>query len=164
VDFESQAAVQSLISGLQPNMDRHLRQTLEALEDDAYVDDDLDDDFFGELTKDGERDAGEPFEYEFKEDNLPTGGTDAAERDDEGEPEWLAKFAAFQKSSKVANEGVLHLPITSQRRQIPLGRMPEFPATGTRRGRRGTSDASGLSMSSSSIFRSEGLTDPRRTI
>jgi hypothetical protein len=45
-DFESQAAVQSSISGLQPDMDPHLRQTLEALEDDAYVDDDLDDDFF----------------------------------------------------------------------------------------------------------------------
>ena len=33
-------------------MDPHLRQTLEALEDDAYVDDDLGDDFFGTGTPD----------------------------------------------------------------------------------------------------------------
>jgi len=158
-DFESQAAVQSLISGLQPNMDRHLRQTLEALEDDAYVDDDLDDDFFGELTKDGERDAGEPFEYEFKEDNLPTGGTDAAERDDEGEPEWLAKFAAFQKEQQSRKRRGTSPSDNESEEADTIGQMPEFPATGTRRGRRGTSDASGLSMSSSSIFRSEGLTD-----
>jgi protein LTV1 len=53
-------------------MDPHLRQTLEALEDDAYVDDDLDDDFFGELVKDGERDATDRIEFEFREDGLPT--------------------------------------------------------------------------------------------
>ncbi|KAH9968684.1 Low temperature viability protein-domain-containing protein [Russula dissimulans] len=161
-DFESQAAVQSLISGLQPNMDPHLRQTLEALEDDAYVDDDLNDNFFGELIKDGERDAGEPFEYEFKEDDLPTSGTDAGgahERNGEGEPEWLARFAAFKKEQQGRKLRGTSSSNDESEEADTIGQMPEFPATGTRHGRREISDASGFSMSSSSIFRSEGLRD-----
>ncbi|KAI9511721.1 LTV-domain-containing protein [Russula earlei] len=159
-DFESQAAVQSSISGLQPNMDFHLRQTLEALEDDAYVDDDLDDDFFGELIKEGERDAAERLEYEFREDDPPTDGTDADgahERDGGGEA-WLASFAAFkrdQQSRKPTDTSSSDV----QSEADTVGHMPEFSATDTRRGRRETSDASGFSMSSASIFRSEGLRD-----
>ncbi|WFD21724.1 Protein ltv1 [Malassezia equina] len=39
--------------GLQPDMDPHLRQTLEALDDDAFVADDADDDFFADIVQDG---------------------------------------------------------------------------------------------------------------
>ena len=39
------------------DMDPHLRQVLEALDDEAFVDDDLDDDFFGEVVQDGEWDG-----------------------------------------------------------------------------------------------------------
>lgn len=39
--------------GLQPDMDPHLRQTLEALDDEAFVDDELDDDFFANLVQEG---------------------------------------------------------------------------------------------------------------
>ncbi|PKI85921.1 hypothetical protein MVES_000342 [Malassezia vespertilionis] len=42
-----------MLQGLQPDMDPHLRQTLEALEDDAFVDDGLGDNFFGDLLQDG---------------------------------------------------------------------------------------------------------------
>ena len=42
--YESQQAIPSSIAGFQPDMDPHLRQTLEALDDDAFVDDDLEDD------------------------------------------------------------------------------------------------------------------------
>src|ERR1700728_652474 len=48
-NFESQEAIPSSIAGFRPDMDPHLRQVLEALEDDAFVDDALEDDFFGEL-------------------------------------------------------------------------------------------------------------------
>jgi len=160
-DFESQAAVQSSISGLQPDMDPHLRQTLEALEDDAYVDDDLDDDFFGELVKDGERDTSEPFEYEFKEDSLPTDDNDAGvhEGGDGDETGWLARFATFQKEQRSRKPTDLPLSDCESEEADIVGQMPDFSVTGNRRRRQETSDASGFSMSSASVFRSDGLRD-----
>lgn len=161
-DFESQAAVQSSISGLQPDMDPHLRQTLEALEDDVYVDNDLDDDFFGELIKDGERDASEPFGYEFTEGGLPTDGRDARgvhERNDGDEAGWEARFAAFKRESKGRKQMDTSLSDTESEGVDTVGQMPGFSATASRRRRQETSDASGFSMSSASIFRSDGLRD-----
>ena len=38
--------VDPALQGLQPDMDPHLRQTLEALDDEEFVDDALEDDFF----------------------------------------------------------------------------------------------------------------------
>jgi protein LTV1 len=161
-DFESQAAVQSSISGLQPDMDPHLRQTLEALDDDAYVDDDLDDDFFGELTKDGERDASEPFDYEFREDDFPTDGTDASgvhERDGGGEAGWEARFALFKKEQQDRKMTNASLSDSGSESGDTVGPMAEFSTRGGRCRRRETSDASDFSMSSASIFRSDGLRD-----
>ncbi len=161
-DFESQAAVQSSISGLQPDMDPHLRQTLEALEDDAYVDDDLDDDFLGELVKDGERVANEPFEYEFREDVLSTDGNDADgvhERDCGDDEGWMARFAAFKKEQQGRKKMDISLSGCESEEGDVVGQMPEFSVTGNRRRRQETSDASGFSMSSASVFRSDGLRD-----
>lgn len=156
-DFESQAAVQSSISGLQPDMDPHLRQTLEALEDDAYVDDDLDDDFFGELIKNGERDTDEPFEYEFRENGHGSNVDGVHENGGEDEAEWVARFAAFKREQARKSTGTTLSDSKSEADTV--GQMPVFPAAGSRRRRRDTSDASGFSMSSSSIFRSDGLRD-----
>jgi len=159
-DFESQAAVQSSISGLQPNMDPHLRQTLEALEDDAYVDDDLHDDFFGELVKDGERDATERSAFEFREDGLPTDGSDADgvhERDGGAEAGWLARFAAFKREQQSRKPMDAPLSDCESEEADAIGQMPEF-SSGRRR-RQEISDASGFSMSSASVFRSDGLRD-----
>jgi protein LTV1 len=162
-DFESQAAVQSSISGLQPDMDPHLRQTLEALEDDAYVDDDLGDDFFGELVEQGERDASESFNYEFVEDGLPAGGSDDtnATRECNGEDEtgWEARFAAFQKERQGRQAMDPSLSDNGSETGDTVGQMPEFSAHNHRHRRRETSDASGFTMSSLSISRSEGLRD-----
>ena len=156
-DFESQAAVQSSISGLQPDMDPHLRQTLEALEDDAYVDDGLDDDFFGELIKDGERDATERFEFEFKEDDRSDAGG-VHERDGEAETGWLDRFAAF-KEQQGRKPVDTQLSDCESEEADAVGQMPEFSTTGGRRRRQVISDASGFSMSSASVFRSDGLRD-----
>ncbi len=52
--FRSQQAFDPAIAGFQPDMNPHLRQTLEALEDDAFVDDELDDDFFDGIIASGE--------------------------------------------------------------------------------------------------------------
>ncbi|CDU23322.1 related to LTV1-low-temperature viability protein [Sporisorium scitamineum] len=55
--FSSHLAIEPSLQGFQPDMDPHLRQALEALEDEAFVDDDLDDDFFGQVVQDGEWDG-----------------------------------------------------------------------------------------------------------
>lgn len=51
--LEAQQDVPDEIAGFQPDMDPRLREVLEALEDDAYVDDKDDDDVFGALASDG---------------------------------------------------------------------------------------------------------------
>jgi protein LTV1 len=60
--YDSQQAIPDAIAGFQPDMDPHLRQVLEALDEDAFVDEELEDDFFHELVKDGERSEDEPLE------------------------------------------------------------------------------------------------------
>ena len=49
--YQDQQDIPDAIAGFQPDMDPRLRETLEALEDEAYVDDE--DDFFGDLVKEG---------------------------------------------------------------------------------------------------------------
>ncbi|KAH7074628.1 low-temperature viability protein-like protein ltv1 [Paraphoma chrysanthemicola] len=49
--YQDQQNVPDAIAGFQPDMDPRLREVLEALEDDAYVDDE--DDIFAELAHDG---------------------------------------------------------------------------------------------------------------
>lgn len=60
--YQVQQDVPDAIAGFQPDMDPRLREVLEALDDEAYVDDD-DDDLFQQLAKDGN----EIDEYEFDE-------------------------------------------------------------------------------------------------
>ncbi|KAI0596712.1 Low temperature viability protein [Biscogniauxia sp. FL1348] len=62
--YQSQQDIPDAIGGFQPDMDPRLREVLEALEDEAYVDNDDDDDLFKELAKDGE----ELDEHEFGEE------------------------------------------------------------------------------------------------
>lgn len=159
-NYESEEAVPSSIAGFRPDMDPHLRQALEALEDDAFVDDELEDDFFGELVKDGERGADEEFEYEFEEASVVAGEQkelSRAEREDE-EP-WEARFAQFKKGQKSApppSDSESDLDDNSEGGDT-IGRLPKLPVIGGKRRRKGTSDASGYSMSSSSMFRTEAL-------
>ncbi|KAJ5104506.1 hypothetical protein NUU61_001853 [Penicillium alfredii] len=51
--YQDQQNVPDAIAGFQPDMDPRLREALEALEDDEFVDDE-DDDLFGELTANAE--------------------------------------------------------------------------------------------------------------
>ncbi|KAI1631175.1 Low temperature viability protein [Biscogniauxia mediterranea] len=62
--YQSQQDIPDAIGGFQPDMDPRLREVLEALEDEAYVDNDDDDDLFKQLAKDGE----ELDDYEFAEE------------------------------------------------------------------------------------------------
>lgn len=49
--YQDQQDIPDALAGFQPDMDPRLREVLEALEDEAYVDDE--EDIFGELAKDG---------------------------------------------------------------------------------------------------------------
>lgn len=80
--YQDQQNVPDAISGFQPDMDPRLREALEALEDEAYVDDDNDDDLFGELTKGGEElDQGDWEDTLFDHDEYDEGWeSDATEK------------------------------------------------------------------------------------
>ncbi|KAL9108959.1 MAG: hypothetical protein Q9227_006355 [Pyrenula ochraceoflavens] len=69
--YQDQQDVPDEIAGFQPDMDPRLREALEALDDEAYVDAKDEEDMFGELVKDGafgEMDLDE-FEASFGEDD-----------------------------------------------------------------------------------------------
>ncbi|CAG7851704.1 Protein LTV1 [Serendipita indica DSM 11827] len=155
-NYESQQAIPSALTGFQPDMDPHLRQTLEALDDEAFVDEGLEDDFFGQLLADGEREEDEVVEYEFHEDGLIDASSKEVEAQD---PEdWQNRFAKFklEQKSRIDNGSVMD---GASEGGDTLARLPSLSVAGAKKRRRkGTSDASGYSMSSSSMFRNEGLT------
>ncbi|KDQ14015.1 hypothetical protein BOTBODRAFT_145898 [Botryobasidium botryosum FD-172 SS1] len=159
-NYESGQAIPSAIAGFQPDMDPHLRQTLEALEDDAFVEDDLEDDFFGELVKDGELSADEELDFEFHEDGIAPGEA-SAQRVDEEDAGWEARFALFKKQQKAddgpASEDDFEGEAGSEGADT-VGQLPHLPVIGGKRRRKGASDASGYSLTSSSMFRNAGLT------
>lgn len=70
--YQDMQDIPDAIAGFQPDMDPRLREVLEALEDEAYVDDE-EDDFFAQLAEDGEevdKDDWEALgEQEFDEDD-----------------------------------------------------------------------------------------------
>jgi protein LTV1 len=62
--YQDQQDVPDEIAGFQPDMDPRLREVLEALDDDAYVDDQDENDIFGALAKDGRNGELELDEFE----------------------------------------------------------------------------------------------------
>lgn len=56
------------VTGLQPDLNAHLRQTLEALDDEAFVEDDLEDNFFEGIVHDGTQDTGADNEPDWMEE------------------------------------------------------------------------------------------------
>ncbi|KAI8146197.1 Low temperature viability protein-domain-containing protein [Fennellomyces sp. T-0311] len=78
-----------LDGGLQPDMDPRLREIMEALEDEEYVEDDLEEDFFDELNADGPEYVHEEYEDEDYEDEM-----------DDGNYNWEAAFRNFQRGKQ----------------------------------------------------------------
>ncbi|KAG2076802.1 cytoplasmic protein [Suillus decipiens] len=155
-NYESQEAIPSSIAGFQPDMDPHLRQVLEALEDDAFVDDGLEDDFFGELIAEGQRDENDEFDYQFCEDGDTLQDFSSTE-DREDADSWEARFAQYKKEREDSpppsdSDDGLHSDGGDT-----IGTLPKLPVIGGKRRRKATSDASGYSMSSSSMYRTETL-------
>ncbi|KAL2038424.1 hypothetical protein N7G274_008763 [Stereocaulon virgatum] len=79
--YQDQQDVPDVLAGFQPDMDPRLREVLQALDDEAYVDDE--EDFFGEIAQDGQEVSLEEFEdTDFWEDGADEGGweTDETEK------------------------------------------------------------------------------------
>ena len=152
--YESEQAIPESISGFQPDMDPHLRQALEALDDDAFVDDELADEFFNELVADGERGSDEDIEFEFSEQGVEH--TRMLEEDHSAGEDinWEQRFSNFKKTQRrlgQSEEG------SDSDGGDTLGSLPAMSVIGGKRRRKGASDASGYSMSSSSMYRNEAL-------
>lgn len=154
--YESQQAIPESISGFQPDMDPHLRQTLEALDDDAFVDDALEDGFFNELVADGERGSDEDVEFEFSEQGVG----DIEEDQSIGEDiSWEQRFSNFKKIQDGLGQSGRSENGCDSDGGDTVGSLPAMSVIGGKgkRRRKGTSDASGYSMSSSSMYRNEAL-------
>ena len=160
-NYESQEAIPSSIAGFQPDMDPHLRQTLEALEDDAFVDGGLEDDFFGELIVDGERGSDEEPGFNFSEwgvEEGEEGGPPQSEEEEADPGDWQAAVKRFKQTQRTRpDDGDSDVDGYSEGGDT-VGSMPQFSVIGGKKRRKGSSEASGYSMSSSSMFRNAGLT------
>ena len=168
--YEAQQDVPDSIAGFQPDMDPRLREALEALDDEAYVEDD--DDIFKQLTKDGR----ELDDYEF-EDEGNYDDEDGWESDDTAKPakeykdevpqlvksldqpeegpsqDWMEDFKQFKKEQKSTRAAGPAAPSELQ---------SGWTATtngGRKKKRKGAlTDASSYSMTSSSLVRTDQMT------
>ncbi|KAG9239321.1 Low temperature viability protein [Amylocarpus encephaloides] len=171
VTYQAQQDIPDALAGFQPDMDPRLREVLEALEDEAYVDED--DETFGELAKDGEEIDDDEFEQGAWEDEdggwesdatakpskeykngpmLPAEALDD-EREDHGDGDWLADFSKFKRDQKSKP------PIAPSQSDLQSSLMTTTTNGGRRKKRKGAmTNPSTYSMTSSSMFRTEGLT------
>ena len=184
--YQDQQDIPDSLAGFQPDMDPRLREVLEALEDEAYVDEEEDtvEDFFGELARDekvGSKKS-EAFELdnnadmdedggwetddtvkpskECKAAHLPTQPVPSEDVDmvdgfNQGGGDWMKEFNNFKKAekAKAAKPEASSADIQSS---IITG---SSMTGGWRKKRKGAmTSSSGYSMTSSSLFRTEGLT------
>ena len=178
--YQDQQDVPDSLAGFQPDMDPRLREVLEALEDDAYVDDD--EEIFGEIAVDGqqlsldefkesgvEEDGTEDAGWETDETERPSKGcsgenisplrappdVDAEMRDrsDHGDGDWMKEFSKFKKAERSEKRD----PIVSNNDLHSSITMGTSLAAGRRKKRKGAmSSSTGYSMTSSSLLRTEG--------
>lgn len=171
VTYQAQQDVPDSIRGFQPDMDPRLREVLEALDDEAYVDDE-DDDIFKNLTKDGQ----EINDGEFDDADFFDEDGDGWESDDTAKPtkeykeevpelvavpehpevgpsqDWMEDFKQFKKEQKSGKPRVApsHSELQSTWTTTTNG--------GRKKKRKGAlTDASSYSMTSSSLVRTEQM-------
>jgi protein LTV1 len=181
--YESAQNIPDELRGLQPDMDPHLRQVLEALDDEAFVDGEGED-IFDQLLGGGEKADGEEAEefdfeewgvdedgpeYEGEGEDVEDEGGDAPQLEEgQGDETWEDRFKAFkaaQKSGAAVPADASEVDDLDRSEMADtigsLSNMTDLMVIGgkRRRGKRGPSDATGMSMSSSSMFRNEGLRD-----
>lgn len=162
--YQDQQDIPDVIGGFQPDMDPRIREVLEALEDEGYVDDD--EDVFAALAADGGDDDGD--------DGWESDATEKPPAADNHD--WTKEFSKFKKAQKEEEKkkktkGALGDDdgVSSFADTMSFGGSSAMTGvvsvSGRRRRRRekksgggaGTA-TSGYSMSSSALFRTEGLT------
>jgi len=172
VSYQAQQDIPDSIAGFQPDMDPRLREVLEALEDDAYVDDD--EDVFKELAVDSQ----ELDEDEFA-DGYPEDDEEGWESDDTAKPRdeykgeevpqlvdvreagdhnrddaWFAEFKKFQKGQQGGKK-----PAGMAGTDMESSVMTTTTNGGRHKKRKGAlTSQSAYSMTSSSLVRTEQLT------
>ncbi|CEP21051.1 LTV1 [Cyberlindnera jadinii] len=175
--YQDQQAIPDDIAGFQPDMNPALREVLEALEDEAYVDDD--DNIFDNLLKDGELVDEDEFEDQIDEWDLDNYEDEFAQYDDshyqrEGDEGWEADFRKFKATNKKkANDWDSDDEFEEEEEDNDV--VPELPslegskaASSTQKSKKGAkqkarrkmgamTDLSSFSLSSSSVYRTEGL-------
>ncbi|KAK7959833.1 uncharacterized protein PG986_004687 [Apiospora aurea] len=188
--YQDMQDVPDIIGGLQPDMDPRLREVLEALEDEEYVDED--EDIFASLTKDGkelddrEFEEEEWFDDEEEDAGWETDGTEkpnneykissgdevpdlvpvlsaeeAAEAQDQV-GDWMADFTKFKKDQKKPGARKLGGPPSASDLQSSI--LSTTTNGGRRKKRKGAlTNPSAYSMTSSSLVRTEqmGILDAR---
>ena len=81
--YQDQQDVPDALAGFQPDMDPRLREVLEALDNEAYIDDE--EEFFGEISKGGKEVSLEEFEdTDFWEDGADDAGWESDETEKPG--------------------------------------------------------------------------------
>lgn len=195
--YDSQANIPLELQGFQPDMDPALRQTLEALDDDAYLfedvqddhvvaGDDDDDEFFNEIFGGGLREPGEIVDFGPDEEEDPAIVKRKERERDEYETaksrgedlsrfhsdDWMERFRQFKLESKAQGSPSASDSLPSDQPEEEIEE-DDFRSEGgdtitslrtglgtartRRKVKKSGSDASGYSMSSSSMFRNDGL-------
>lgn len=174
--YQDQQDVPDALAGFQPDMDPRLREVLEALEDEAYVDDD--EDIFEQLAGGGEATAGE-FEDAFFDEEEEGWESDATAKPElhqkpavtstvdagntapvEGDA-WMHEFSKFKKAEKRMKkpaDDASSMADTMSFGSSSLGGTMSMSGRTRRRHKKAGTESSGYSMTSSSLFRTEGLT------
>lgn len=156
-NYQDQQAVQDSITGFRPDMDPRIREVLEALEDETEAEEADSEDWFQELTKGGvvaeeESDDFSHDDWGAEEDEEGWDSDDTAKaaptaRRREPRSEWEQEFSVFKRAGADAIEEEGSIVSTA------------FTAASTGRIKHGNgSIGTGFSMSSSALYRNEGLT------
>ncbi|KAL2784075.1 low-temperature viability protein ltv1 [Aspergillus keveii] len=103
--YQDQQNVPDAIAGFQPDMDPRLREVLEALDDEEYVDEKEDDDFFGQLTSHAEEvDPGDWEDTLFDDDDEDEGWESDATEKAPNKPSTTASIKQEMKKDVAAGE------------------------------------------------------------
>ncbi|KAI9843256.1 MAG: hypothetical protein M1838_002713 [Thelocarpon superellum] len=163
--YQDQQDIPDALAGFQPDMDPRLREVLEALEDEAYVDDE--EELFGELARDGVEVSLEEFEIAGLDQDVDEGDEGWA-TDDTAKPERESRGGSVKTDTRMqeASSPADWMSTFKQFKSEKNARLPPSSLTtgysslngGRRKKRKGSQASStGLSMSSSALTRTEGL-------
>lgn len=174
--YQDQQNIPDEIAGFQPDMDPDLREVLEALEDEEYVENE-ERDYFEEIVASGKAPDIVDDEDDFwdEDDELDGFVSDDEPRPSalkkpiveakEGEEDWETAFRQFKIDQEYSKKSAGYEGESEDEDQVAslggftattMGRRAQLKKK--KKGKKARSDASGFSMSSSAIFRNEGLT------